>query len=225
MKPKVSVIVATTVDGKITTSDNASSKFASRRDLEYLLEVRSHHDAILAGAKTITNDDPTFTTGYRYQNIRQKQGLPPNPIKCVVSGKGSVLPTARMFHHNDAPAAVFTTEQIPNRRLRELSEVATVYYVGQTEVDFGQILRILADHYGVQQLLIEGGGSINAAAFKAGIVDDLYLTLFPKVAGGTDVPTAVEGHGFTLADLVDLELKQHQIIEGEVFLHYRVCSR
>ena len=80
MKPKVSVIVATTVDGKITTSDNASSKFASRRDLEHLLEVRSRHDAILAGAKTIINDDPTFTSGYRYQNIRQKQGLPPKLV-------------------------------------------------------------------------------------------------------------------------------------------------
>ena len=91
---RVSLIVATTVDGKITTTDDASSQFASEKDLEHLLAVRSQQDAILAGAKTILNDDPTFTSRLIYQKQRRKNGFSPNPIKCVVSGRGSILPSA-----------------------------------------------------------------------------------------------------------------------------------
>ncbi len=218
----VSLIVATTIDGKITTLDDASSKFASKQDLEHLLAVRSQQDAILAGAKTILNDDPTFTSRPIYQDQRKKNGLSPNPIKCVVSGRGSVPPTARVFHHNDSPAIVFTTQQIPSDRLRTLSKVAEVFLVGIEKVDFFRIMQILAENYQVERLLIEGGGTINASAFQAGIVDEVYLTLCPKVAGGCEVPTAVEGDGFVLADLIDLELISHRVINGEIFLHYRV---
>ena len=219
---RVSLIVATTVDGKITTTDDASSQFASEKDLEHLLAVRSQQDAILAGAKTILNDDPTFTSRLIYQEQRRKNGFSPNPIKCVVSGRGSILPSAKMFHHNNSPAIVFTTQQITADRYQALSKIADVFVVGTEKVDFCKIIQILADNYQVKSLLIEGGGEINASVFQAGIVNEVYITVCPKVAGGRDVPTAVEGNGFVLSDLVDLELISHRIVDSEVFLHYQV---
>ena len=84
------------------------------------------------------------------------------------------------------------------------------------------MLQILAEHCQVQDLLIEGSGNVNAAAFQAGIIDGVYLTLCPKGAGGREIPTAVESHGFVLADLVHLELLKYKVIESEVFLHYRL---
>ena len=168
---RVSLIVATTVDGKITTTDDASSQFASEKDLEHLLAVRSQQDAILAGAKTILNDDPTFTSRPVYQRQRRKNGFSPNPIKCVVSGRGSILPSAKMFHHNNSPAIVFTTQQITCDRYKALSKIADVFVVGTEKVDFYKIVQILADNYQVESLLIEGGGEINASVFEAGIVN------------------------------------------------------
>ncbi|MFB3042003.1 MAG: dihydrofolate reductase family protein, partial [Candidatus Poribacteria bacterium] len=76
--------------------------------------------------------------------------------------------------------------------------------------------------YAVKQLLIEGGGQINFALFEAGLIDDVYLTLCPKIIGGQDVPTIVEGEGFDFLNIVDLELRNHDVVDGEIFLHYRV---
>jgi riboflavin-specific deaminase-like protein len=154
--------------------------------------------------------------------LRIQQGLAPNPIKAVVSGSGSVPETARMFNPNGAPALVFTTERIPPTRLERLRQVAEVYVVGETKVNFQRVVEIVGKEYAVKQLLIEGGGEVNFELFRAGLIDEVYLTLCPKIIGGREVPTIVEGDGFNFLDIVDLELLDYDVVDSEFFLHYRV---
>lgn len=222
MKPHTSLIMAVSLDGKISTRDNAGPRFTSEADGIRLREVRSHADAILVGAGTIIADDPTFTEHGKYKELRLERGLAPNPIKVVVSGSGSVPETARMFQPNGAPALVFTTERIPPNRLASLQQVAEVHRVGETTVDFRRVVEILGERYQVQQLLIEGGGQVNFDLFRAGLIDEVHLTLCPKIIGGRDVTTSVEGDGFDFLDIVDVELLDQHIVGNEIFLHYRV---
>ena len=222
MKPHTSLIMAVSLDGKISTRDNAGPRFASEADGIRLREVRSHADAILVGAGTIIADDPTFTEHGKYKELRLQRGLAPNPIKVVVSGSGSVPQTARMFQRNGAPALVFTTEHIPPNRLASLQQVAEVHCVGETTVDFQRVAEILGERYQVKQLLIEGGGQVNFDLFRAGLIDEVYLTLCPKIIGGREVTTSVEGDGFDFLDIVDVELLEHRVVGNELFLHYRV---
>lgn len=222
MKPHTSLIMAVSLDGKISTRDNAGPRFASEADGIRLREVRSHADAILVGAGTIIADDPTFTEHGKYKELRLQRGLAPNPIKVVVSGSGSVPQTARMFQRNGTPALVFTTERIPPNRLAALQQVAEVHCVGQTTVDFQRVAEILGERYQVKQLLIEGGGQVNFDLFRAGLIDEVYLTLCPKIIGGREVTTSVEGDGFDFLDIVDVELLEHRVVGNEIFLHYRV---
>ena len=222
MKPHTSLIMAVSLDGKISTRDGAGPRFASEADGIRLREVRSHADAILVGARTIIADDPTFTEHGKYRELRLKHGLAPNPIKAVVSGSGSVPETARMFQPNGAPALVFVTERISPSRLAALKQVAEVHCAGETTVDFRRVVEILGEAYQVKQLLVEGGGRVNFDLFQAGLIDEVYLTLCPKIIGGRDVTTGVEGDGFDFLDIVDLELLGERTVDHEIFLHYRV---
>ena len=222
MKPHTSLIMAVSLDGKISTRDGAGPRFASEADATRLREVRSHADAILVGAGTIIADDPTFTEHGKFREARLERGLAPNPIKVVVSGSGSVPETARMFQPNGAPALVFTTERIPSSRLASLQGVAEVHCVGETTVNFRRVVEILGEAYQVKQLLIEGGGQVNFDLFRAGLIDEVYLTLCPKIIGGRDVTTSVEGDGFDFLNIVDVELLDHRAVGNEIFLHYRV---
>ena len=222
MKPHTSLIMAVSLDGKISTRDGAGPRFASEADGIRLREIRSHADAILIGARTIIADDPTFTEHGKYKELRLQHGLALNPIKAVVSGSGSVPETAQMFQPNGAPALVFTTERIPPSRLAELQQVAEVHCVGETTVNFRRVVEILGEAYQVKQLLIEGGGQVNFDLFRAGLIDEIYFTLCPKIIGGRDVPTSVEGDGFDFLNIVDIELLDHSPVGDEIFLHYRV---
>ncbi|MYE91609.1 hypothetical protein F4X33_21730 [Candidatus Poribacteria bacterium] len=224
MKPHTSLIMAVSLDGKISTRDNAGPRFASEADGIRLREVRSHADAILVGSGTIIADDPTFTEHGKYRELRLQRGLAPNPIKVVVSGSGNVPETARIFQPNGATALVFTTERIPANRLASLQQVAEVHCVGETTVNFRRVVDILGEVYKVEQLLIEGGGQVNFDLFQAGLIDAIYLTLCPKIIGGRDVTTSVEGDGFDFLDIVDVELMDYRTVGDEFFLHYRVCG-
>ena len=74
----------------------------------------------------------------------------------------------------------------------------------------------------MKQLLIEGGGQVNFDLFRAGLIDEVYLTLCPKIIGGRDVTTSVEGDGFDFLNIVDAELLDHRTVGNEIFLHYSV---
>ena len=222
-KPHIFLNMAMSLDGKISTRDDKGPRFTSRADKVRLREIRARADAILVGAATIGADNPTFTEHGIYKDERVQRGMSPQPIKVVVSGTGSVPESARMFQPNGAPAIVFTTKRIAADRLRILNKVAdAVHVVGEEEIDFLRAVDILAREYGVKNLLIEGGGQVNFAMFRAQLIDEVYLTLSPRVIGGRDVPTAVDGTGFNFADLVKLELLDHRVVGSEIFLHYRV---
>ena len=222
MKPHISLIMAVSLDGKISTRDGAGPRFASEADGIRLREIRSLADAILVGAGTIIADDPTFTERGKYKDLRLKRGLAPNPVKAVVSGSGSVPETAQMFNPNGAPAVVFTTAHIPANRLEALEQVAEVHRVGDTAVSFHRVVEILGGMYRVKHLLVEGGGQVNFDLFRAGLIDEIYLTLCPKIIGGRDVVTSVEGAGFDFLEIVEVELVEHRLVDSEIFLHYRV---
>jgi len=65
--------------------------------------------------------------------------------------------------------------------------------MGQREINFPVALRWLRTKWQVKRLLCEGGGELNAAMFRANLVDELHLTICPKIFGGRHAPTVAEG--------------------------------
>jgi riboflavin biosynthesis pyrimidine reductase len=93
---------------------------------------------------------------------------------------------------------------------------------GRREINFVDAFAWLRDRWGVKRLLCEGGGSLNDALFRAGLVDELHLTICPQVFGGRIAPTIADGNGFKrLLDAFSLQIKSLQHIGNELFVVFR----
>ena len=94
---------------------------------------------------------------------------------------------------------------------------------GETEIDFPRALRWVREKWHVKRLLCEGGGELNDALFRAGLVNELHLTVSPIIFGGRTAPTLAEGRGdLKLSEATPLQLKSSERIGDELFLVYRV---
>jgi riboflavin-specific deaminase-like protein len=214
-----------TADGKIAPAHRVFMPFGSRRDQEHLYELRAQADAVMAGARTIdTMRVKLGPGGARFRRRRLRHGLAEYNLRVIVSGGGTVNPKAEIFRHRFSPIIVLASGRAPARRLRSLRQLADeVAVFGDSEVDFVAATRWLRRKWGVQRLLSEGGGEVNAALFRAGLVNELHLTLCPLIYGGRAAPTLADGLGVKhLAEATRLALKSRRRVGDELFLVYRV---
>lgn len=221
--PFVFVNMAMTADGKIATSNRTVSSFSSPRDQEQLLLLRARADGVIAGARTVDRNPITLGPGpARYRRLRLKQGLAEYNLRIVVSGSGSLNPRAEIFQHRFSPIIVLTTERAGAAALKRLEKVADeVKICGKESIDFAAAFRWLRTQWKVQRLLCEGGGELNGALFSSGLVNELNLTICPRVFGGRDAPTIADGQGArSLWQASQLRLKSMKRVEGELFLVY-----
>ena len=222
--PFVFVNMAMTADGKIATANRAVSSFGSIRDHEHLLELRATADAVMAGARTVDSAAINLGPGpARFRRLRLKNGLMENNLRVIVSGNGSLNPAAEIFQHHFSPILVLTTGRASKARLRQLRAVADeVKVCGRQEINFREAFCWLRGKWGVKRLLCEGGGGLNDALFRAGLVDELHLTICPKIFGGRNAPAIADGRGFRrLAEALPLQIKSFKRIGNEVFAVFR----
>jgi riboflavin-specific deaminase-like protein len=190
--------MAMTADGKIATANRAVSTFGSKRDHEHLLELRATTDAVMAGAATVNAAPVNLGPGAaKFRRRRIKNGLAEYNLRVIVSGSGSVNSNAEIFKKRFSPIIILTTAKISKTDLQKLRVVADdVKICGKTEINFRTALRWLKKKWGVKRLLCEGGGELNGALFRAGLVGEIHLTICPKIFGGSNGPTIAEGMGF-----------------------------
>ena len=222
--PFVFVNMAMTADGKIATANRAVSSFGSTRDHKHLLGLRATADAVMAGARTVDSAAINLGPGpARFRRLRLKNGLMENNLRIIVSGNGSLNPNAEIFKHHFSPILILTTGQASKAKLRQLRALADeVKVCGRQEINFREAFCWLRGKWEVQRLLCEGGGGLNDALFRAGLVDELHLTICPKVFGGRNAPTIVDGKGFQrLAEALPLQIKSFKRIGNEVFAVFR----
>ena len=212
--------MAMTADGKIATANRAVHSFGSARDLEHLYELRATADAILCGARTVEISNATLGNGgEKFRKRRLKNGLAEYPIRIVVSGGGTIDPAARIFQKHFSPIIVLTTQHASAKKLAQLRALADeVKIFGETEVNFCLALRWLRAKQGVNRLLSEGGGELNDALFRATLVNEIHLTICPKIFGGRLAPTLADGLGFEqLAGAARFELTSIKLKQAELF--------
>lgn len=222
-----------TADGKIATTNRVVSSFSSKRDHNHLLSLRATADAVMCGARTVDlNKVNLGPGGPKYRKLRLKRGLVESNLRIIVSGSGTLDPNAHIFRNtaasdkgsvkNPSPIIILTSARAGKARIAKLRAVANeVKVFGKKRPDLRAALKWLHQKWNVRRLICEGGGELNDAMFRAGLVDELYLTLCPRIIGGSKAPTIADGLGFPkLAKAEQLKLKTLKQSKNELFLTY-----
>ncbi len=209
---KASIICIQTLCGKITPVG-----FGSQKDRRFLEKMRDETDATLLGATSLRVGDPEF---------RGTDGkIPQGRIRAIVSGSGDIPSNKRIFARGPVPM-VFTSSLAYEKLTKRLGQRAKVFALSESEngeLNLKEALKVLSDH-GVKRLLIEGGGKLNYLSLKQGIVDEIIVTIAPKVrTSGKGVPL-IHGDLDLGKPFLDLDLLWSYVepTTGEIFVRYKV---
>ncbi len=207
-RPYIFTNTVTSLDGKLVLGDLGSSAkgLGSPVDQRLMHRLEARADAVLIGSGTLRAD-----THLNY---------PEHIYRVVVTTSGD-LPLEHSFFRNPKRALVFAPSHLPADKQLAIQRVATLHLVGETRVDVQELVKILHTHYEVRYLLVEGGGNLNFYLFDADMVDEVFLTLAPKVKGGAHLPTMVDGAGLPRERVAEFDLISAYLEESELFLRYR----
>ncbi len=213
-----------TADAKIATATRRTTTFGSPRDQEHLYELRATADAILCGARTLIETGATLGNGgRRFGQLRTAASLSRYPVRVLVTGTGSIPSCAPVWARKWGPIIVLTTAKAGEQaiaRLRRKADWVRVY--PEDGIDFANALAWLRSEFGILRLVSEGGGELNDALIRGGLVDEIHLTWCPWVFGGQAAPTLSDGIGFqTLAQAAGFRLHSVTPAGNELFLVYR----
>jgi riboflavin-specific deaminase-like protein len=211
-RPFVAMNFATTLDGRATIS-GVSGPIGSDEDTAMLAGLRTRFDAVMIGAGTMRAERYGRMVADQGKRERRDQlGLPHDPLLTIVSGRLDLPWDAGAFT-DGGRVLIFTASEVEPPLTT--SSLRVVRHEGA--VDLAAALRHLRRECEVRALLCEGGPRLHGQLQAAQLVDDLFLTIAPKLAGG-DAPRIVEGE---LAGVEPLELAWLLEHEGELLARYR----
>lgn len=225
--PHVVINMVSTLDGKTSVGGKASP-IGSHVDRLLMRNIRGAVDAVLVGAGTVRAEEMNLSVPEEVSRRRKENGLSDQPLGVILAGSGT-LPLERNVFHPDSPSqgqslVVISGDNTPEMTLREAHALGACILraEGAALPEPRKVLLLLRDHLNVRTVLLEGGPSINGSFLSSGIVDEIFLTLSPKIFFShgdslTLVSTHKAEHPATHLDLASTYLSAH---EGELYLRY-----
>ena len=222
-RPFVYLNMASTLDGKITSSRREFPRYPSERDRDHMDELRARADALMVGVGTLRADDPVLQVrSESAKRSRTEAGKPEDLRIVIILGHGELPVEAKALQFEDGVGTIVATLDGRAATLAPLLPGTTkIWELGRDSVNLTELMRRLAEE-GVRSLLLEGGGELNAGMFRESLVDEINLTVCPCLLGGRDAPTFLEGEGWPMDDRQTLTLLSCDETDGELFLRYRV---
>jgi len=212
-RPYVITNFAVTLDGRATISGR-SGAIGSETDTAMLVGLRASVDAVMIGGGTLRAERyGRMIANPQIRARRERRGLAHDPLAVIVSARMDLPWDVGLFSEGGRVLVVTSSTlgppptRVPLRVDRH-----------QGGVDLGTALGRLRHERGIRLLLCEGGPHLHAELHAAGLVDEMFVTLAPKLAGG-EGPRMLEG---ALAGTVGLELAWLLSAGSELFARYRV---
>jgi riboflavin-specific deaminase-like protein len=212
-RPLVAMNFVATVDGRATI-EGRSGPIGSETDTRMLARLRTCFDAVMIGAGTMRVERyGRVVQDEERRERREGLGFSPDPLTVIVSGRLDLPWDAPLFTEASGEVLIFTSSEA------EPPETATPVEMVRHEgaVNLTEALRHLRHERGVRALLSEGGPHLHDQLQADGLVDDLFLTIAPKLSGG-EAPRIIEG---PLPGVVEMELIWLLEEQGELFARYR----
>jgi riboflavin biosynthesis pyrimidine reductase/predicted DsbA family dithiol-disulfide isomerase len=201
-RPYVFINMVATIDGKILSGGRNDSVADLGSKIDHLLMKRTERaaDAVVLGAQTLRATPPTWNPQAPRRIVVSRSGRIPQDHCFLLGGEAYVATSG---------SAMFSVPQ-----------GVKVIRAGGERVDLPLLLERLRG-LGIQRLLVTGGSDLNGQLLRAGLVDELFLTVAPKIKLGDDVPTYAGGEALPRHALLNFHLVEHHAVGDEVFLRYR----
>lgn len=220
--PYVVLKFAMTLDGKIATRTGASKWITGEAARNHVHQLRGRYAGILAGIGTVLADDPMLNC--RIDGAHQ-------PLRIILDSHLRIPMGSRLVRSaKEYPLLIVCNESTRDReegtnRIQKLEEAGAKVWTLQ-EKNGHPDLNVLMQRLGeekIDSVLIEGGGTVNEAALKAHIVHHVYAYIAPKIFGGEDAKTPVEGSGIRLPqECANLRLAKITVLLNDMLLEYDV---
>lgn len=221
-RPYTVINMVSSVDGNVTVGGRAGP-LSSGMDRLVLKKIRAAGDALVYGVGTLRTENVDPRVPPELAQRRHEQGMRAQPLRVVISASGQVPLDNLYFRVAGEPAVIFSTAAARAATIAALRRAGLrVYVVGSEAVDLRQAMAILAGELGVRTLVVEGGPRLNATLLREGLVDELLLTLAPRIVGGERTKTIVEGPELAPPEMPRLALRSVYRDESELFLRYDV---
>lgn len=192
-RPKVTLKLATTLDGKVATRTGSSKWITGVDARRYGHMLRATNDAILVGVGTALADDPRLDCRLAGLNAR-------SPIRIVADSRLRLPLTSELVRSADeVPLWIVTAPENKSERIQAFEDLGVkVIVTGGDEVGYPDMKQALAElsELGITRLLVEGGSHLQASLVKGGLVDQIYWFRASKIIGGDGIP-ALQSIGLT----------------------------
>jgi 3,4-dihydroxy 2-butanone 4-phosphate synthase/GTP cyclohydrolase II len=177
-RPYITLAYAQSLDGSIAARPGQRLQLSGPASQRLTHQLRAAHDGILIGIGTLLADDPRLT-------VRLTEGENPQPI--IVDSRLRCPPSATLVRqHPRRPWLATRHPAEPARRAAMLAAgVDLIELPGDTtdRVDLAALMAVLVER-GIRRLMVEGGSAIITSLLGASLVDQLVLTIVPRLIGG-----------------------------------------
>ena len=212
-RPWVVAKYAMTLDGKICTRTGDSQWISGPESRARVHRLRKQLTAILCGIGTVLADDPMLNT--RIADEPEAR----NPIRIVLDRQLRIPLESQLVR----TAGQIETIVVHATTALEQTEKITQLKRQSVKVWCCDTLKELMYKCGeerIDSILVEGGGTINEAFLQAGLIDEVYAFVAPKIIGGKEAKTPVEGLGFEkLSEALLLNNIKVEMCGSDVLIH------
>ncbi len=211
-RPRIVFNMAMTLDGKSVLDTGQWHGLCSRADREKMDALRSQADMILVGAASLRADNALL-----YDRRNPDDGRHPRPV--ILSGEKGIDPLWKVWQRPHPPAVLVHPGE-------DLGIKAPLTWIGQEPErltwkgwdELPTLLSFLHSNYHCRLLLVEGGPTINGHFFLRKLVDEFFVTIVPYQIGGSGSgPIA----NYLKQDILDFYLQSCDVVQSEIFLHYK----
>ena len=191
--PYVVMKYAMTLDGKIATKTGESKWITGKEAREEVQYMRHRYMGIMVGIGTVLADDPML-------NVRAKDKK--SPVRIICDSKLRIKEDSQIVKtaFNQRTIVIYADSQNIQEKLERLHSlgVETLYCPDErNQIDLKKLMIYLGNE-GIDSILLEGGGKLNDSAVRAGIVKEVQAFIAPKLFGGVNSKTPIEGIGVNL---------------------------
>jgi len=223
-RPRVMLNMVSTVDGRATVAGR-SGPLSARADRELFHALRAAVDAVLVGAGTVrTERYGRIVPDAQTRRLRCERGLSEEPLACIVSGRLALGQDLPLLQEPAARVAILTASAAS---LQARAQVDYVRSGRDGRLELSSALAELRKRFAVELILCEGGPHLCRQLLACGLVDELFLSLAPKLAGGE--PAGGEAlrivAGEELEPPLELELLGVLRSHSALFLRYGISAR